>query len=91
MMTEGQLAEIWLVPATLARLLPANNPSRDDSATDVYVAAGADALLISVEGPGAKRRVAQLKASVRAPRPAELADLHPVRVDLHAPRTLWSR
>lgn len=53
------------------------------------VPAGRYLLAISVKGPDAAAVAQRMRRSVRPPRPDELAQLRPRRIDLDAPRVLW--
>jgi hypothetical protein len=86
----GATAELRLVSPLMAEWIDkAARESRDAPATATHVA-GRDALLVMVTGRDGARQAKQLRAAIRTPRPDELARLHPRRVDLRAPRRLWS-
>lgn len=87
----GGKARISIVHAELAKLMAAM-ASDAKRPLEVHHEVGRDAITISVTGSPDDAGVAHgLREAIRAARPAELARLIPTRVDLRAPRRLWSR
>ena len=80
------MIDLRVMNSEMAKLFP-RQPGPGTATETVIV--GKLGLAISVHGPDAERRAHELRALVRRPRDAELAQLHPVRVDLDAPRLLW--
>lgn len=79
--------DLRLISAALVKVVAQQGDAR--TATETIVR-GPIALAISVKGPRAAERARALRARVRAPSASELERLRPARVDLEAPRLLWT-
>ncbi len=77
--------ELGVLPRTMIDALP----MKDIIGNDGFVLH--HALIVSASGPGAAAVLASVRAGVRVPSAAELAQLHPKLVDLAAPRPLWPK
>lgn len=86
----GAKVSIRVVPAEMAQLLDAI--AEDNKvALEVHHEPGKDAITIAVTGIDHAAELARaMRGAVREPRPAELAGLIPRRVDLEAPRRMWT-
>jgi predicted Zn-dependent protease len=80
------VVDLRMIDPAIARTFRA--PPAHDTAFEL-VPAGRRVLAISVKGPDAAALAHRMRRSVRPPRPDELAQLRPQRIDLDAPRVLW--
>jgi predicted Zn-dependent protease len=88
---DGATADLGIMNVELVKLFAGDKSPSTESATETFIA-GTEAVTLSVtRTKDAAVRARALKAALRAPRADELAQLVPVRVDLAAPRRLWSQ
>jgi predicted Zn-dependent protease len=87
----GARVSISMISAEMAQLLD-GFAKESKVAIEIHHESGKDAITIMVTGTEHAAELARaMRGAIREPRAAELAGLIPTRVDLDAPRRLWSR